>query len=98
MEEGEGFRVADALRGRVRVSHRDMLTDGVAGRFDLILLRNVIIYFDAAAKARLFERVHAALAGRGLLVLGQSETLTGGAGDLFRPLSLRNRVYARVTP
>ena len=98
VEDGGGYRVAEALRSRVRVARRDMLTEGVAGAFDLILLRNVIIYFDARAKERLFRSVHEALATRGLLVLGQSETMLGGAGALFRPLSLRNRVYARVVP
>jgi chemotaxis protein methyltransferase CheR len=96
VEDGDGFRVGEPLRARVRVARRDMLTDGVPGRFDLVLLRNVIIYFDAEAKERLFRLVHESLADRGLLVLGQSETMVGGAGSLFRPLSLRNRVYAKV--
>ncbi|HWH08184.1 MAG TPA: CheR family methyltransferase, partial [Candidatus Thermoplasmatota archaeon] len=97
-EEGEGYRVDAALRARVRVARRDMLTEDLSGPFDLVLLRNVVIYFDRDAKDALFRRVHATLASRGLVVLGQSETMGGPAGDLFRPLSLRNRVYARVEP
>lgn len=94
--EGAGYRVGNVLRSRVRVDRRDMLTGDIGGRFDVVLLRNVTIYFGREAKERLLRRVHGILAPRGLLVLGQSETLTGESGALFRPLSLRNRVYARV--
>lgn len=97
-EEGEGYRVAKPLRARVHVARRDMLVEGVAGAFDLVLLRNVIIYFGREARERLLRQVHASLAPRGLLVLGQSETMVGETAGLFRPLSLRNRVYARVEP
>jgi chemotaxis methyl-accepting protein methylase len=94
--EGEGYRVSKALRARVKVGRRDMLTEDISGGFDVVLLRNVTIYFGREAKERLFRRVRGSLAPRGLLVLGQSETMLGEAGELFRPLSLRNRVYARV--
>lgn len=97
-EEGEGYRVDAALRTRVRVARRDMLTEDLGGPFDVVLLRNVVIYFDRDAKDALFRRVHASLAPRGLVVLGQAETMNGQPSDLFRPLSLRNRVYARVEP
>lgn len=94
--EGEGFRVTSGLRSRVRVERRDMLTADLPGEFDVVLLRNVAIYFDREAKERLFQRVHHLVAPRGLVVLGQAETMVGKANELFRPLSLRNRVYAKV--
>lgn len=94
--EGAGFRVKEALRSRVDIRRRDMLTEGLTGTFDLVLMRNVLIYFAGDAKERLFQAIHDCLAPRGLLLLGQSETMSSRASDLFRPLSLRNRVYARV--
>lgn len=94
--EGAGYRVSPAVRARVSVERHDMLTKDLVGEFDLVLLRNVIIYFDAGAKERLLRRVHARISPGGLLVLGQAETIVGAAVDAFRPLSLRNRVYAKV--
>lgn len=94
--EGEGFRVRKELASRVRIERRDMLTADLPGTFDVVFLRNVVIYFDRDAKERLFRRVHGLVAPRGLVVLGQAETMAGDANVLFRPLSLRNRVYARV--
>jgi chemotaxis protein methyltransferase CheR len=49
----------------------------VAGPFDLILCRNVLIYFDAPAKARIVERMLERLDPRGYLLLGHAEALIG---------------------
>lgn len=91
-----GFRVRAPLRRRVNVRRHDMLVEPIAERFDAIFLRNVVIYFQQSAKEDLLERVHESLATRGILILGQAETMMGRVGDGFRPLSLRNRVYAKA--
>lgn len=74
----EGMILVDrALRARVRVAQHNLLHDaGRLGRFDLIFLRNVLIYFDAAAKVQILERVAAQLEVGGYLFLGHAEALT----------------------
>ena len=47
------------------------------GPFDLILLRNVMIYFDMNAKRMILEKVRKVIAPDGMLVIGESETLIG---------------------
>jgi chemotaxis protein methyltransferase CheR len=49
----------------------------IQGAFDLIFCRNVLIYFDAAAKARVVEQLLAHLAPGGFLFVGHAESLTG---------------------
>jgi chemotaxis protein methyltransferase CheR len=46
-------------------------------RFDLILCRNVMIYFDRTSQAALVNRLCDVLRGGGYLFVGHSETLTG---------------------
>jgi chemotaxis protein methyltransferase CheR len=54
----------------------------VAGGFDLILCRNVLIYFDAASRARAVHRLMSRLGPEGRLFLGHSESLNGVTSEL----------------
>ena len=55
----------------------------VKGRFQIIFCRNVAIYFDAATQASLWNRFASVLGPEGLLCIGHSERLSGGAADRF---------------
>lgn len=62
------------------------------GAFDLIFLRNVMIYFDADTKQQVVERVVSLLKPNGRLVIGHSESLHG-VTEQVQPLA--PSVYAR---
>ncbi|WP_374408857.1 protein-glutamate O-methyltransferase CheR [Pelagerythrobacter sp.] len=51
-------------------------------RFDLVLCRNVLLYFDQSTKALAFDRLCEALRPDGWLMLGAGETASGKAGAL----------------
>lgn len=70
--------VAKELRSRVDFRQAN-LTDlpGNLGKFDVVLLRNVIIYFDAATKRKVLDGVVSRLVPGGWLLLGHSESLAG---------------------
>jgi chemotaxis protein methyltransferase CheR len=74
----EGLMAAGPeLRARVRFA-RVNLNDAhypVAGRFDLVFCRNVLIYFDAASRAGVVDRLLEHVAPDGLFFLGHAETL-----------------------
>jgi chemotaxis protein methyltransferase CheR len=68
--------ITPALRGRAHWERRDLANDPPpSGRFDLVLCRNVAIYLEPAAKARLHRMLAGALATGGVLMLGRSERL-----------------------
>lgn len=83
-EEYEGFLLIDqALRKRVNFMHAnliDKLHD--LGVFDIIFLRNVMIYFDMATKQRLVERIQHYLKPGGYFFISHSESLNGMTCDL----------------
>ena len=84
-ETRTGWRATEALRGMVRFEQHNLLdTPPDPGRFDIILCRNVLLYFDRPTRLRAFERLAAALAPDGRVMLGAGET-TAGQTDVLLP-------------
>lgn len=74
---GEDWRVTPALAKRLRFKRHHLLEAPPPGRFDVILCRNVLLYFGADRRAEAFERLAGALAPDGYLMLGAGETVIG---------------------
>jgi len=90
------FTVSPAVRDLVRFERRDLLSQPApAGKFDLIVCRNVLIYFDRETQERLFESFYGALAPGGFLMLGKVETLLGHARSQFTAVDARERIFRR---
>jgi len=78
--EYEGhFLVQADLRAKVQFAQRNLtrLDEHDDGQYDLIFLRNVIIYFDCETKLQVLRDVIARLRPGGYLVVGHSESLHG---------------------
>jgi chemotaxis protein methyltransferase CheR len=73
--ESEGqVLMQDKLRQRVQFGQLNLCKDfGGLGTFDVIFLRNVLIYFDPATKVDVVDRVLALLKPGGLFFLGTAE-------------------------
>ena len=90
------FTVASAIRAMVRFEHRDLITvRPEPGACDLLVCRNVLIYFDRDTQIRLFDLFADALAPGGYLMLGKVETLLGASRARFSPVDARERIFAR---
>lgn len=72
------YRIHDEVRGLVTISHLNLLDENrmiLLGKMDIIFCRNVIIYFDQAAKKSVIESFYRSLREGGYLLLGHSESL-----------------------
>src|SRR5690242_924295 len=96
-EVGQGQReVVPALKRMVQVKRQDLLREPPpAPPYDLVVCRNVVIYFDRDGQERLFQLFAAALRPEGLLLLGKVETLLGPAREQLRMENPRERIYRR---
>jgi chemotaxis protein methyltransferase CheR len=77
-EQEDGLKVCDEIRNLVTISHLNLFDTNrmiMLGKMDLIFCRNVIIYFDIAAKKRVVESYFNSLSDGGFLLLGHSESL-----------------------
>jgi chemotaxis protein methyltransferase CheR len=89
----EQWRVVEKIRSMVQFRQINLLSDfSILGMFDLVLLRNVLIYFDHATKLDVLARARAATAADGYLVLGAAETMVG-LGDGFLPMPEKRGLY-----
>jgi chemotaxis methyl-accepting protein methylase len=93
---GDDRRVIDRVRRRVQVRALDLNREApLRTNYDLILCRNVVIYFDRVMQERLFQTFTGALVPGGYLVLGKVETLFGAARERLTLIDPRERVYRR---
>ena len=68
---GDRVRLPDRLRGRVTFEVRNLLGPAPAGRFELIVCRNVLYHLDGRARATALERLAGALSAGGRLWVGE---------------------------
>ncbi len=73
------MKIGPELRRIVAFARLNLHADQLAhlGAFDLILCRNVLIYFDGGSKARAFDRLLERLSPEGYLLLGHAESPAG---------------------
>ncbi|MGE5508218.1 MAG: CheR family methyltransferase [Chitinophagales bacterium] len=72
---GEGYRVKDEVKALIDFRQQNLLTDRFEQGFDLILCRNVVIYFTEEAKHQLYTKFYQALAPGGILLVGGTEPI-----------------------
>jgi chemotaxis protein methyltransferase CheR len=77
--QGMNWRISARLRDGVEFRTRNLTDASPLPSADLVLLRNVVIYFDPDTRRHLLERIRAALSPGGCLLAGSSESplLTG---------------------
>ena len=72
-----------------------MISESCIDHFDLIICRNVIIYFKKEIQEQLQLNFHRALNKKGFFVIGKAETLLGTASNRFKPYNARERLYLK---
>ena len=90
-EEGaDGWRAVEALRKPVRFQVHNLLEPPPhPGGFDIVLCRNVLLYLSPDKRALAFERLAAAMADDGWLMLGAGETVIGQTSKLGADIKAR---------
>jgi chemotaxis protein methyltransferase CheR len=72
---GPPFYVNEKIAKRIEFREHNMITDRFEGDFDLIVCRNVVIYFTPDTKDMLYKKFHDALREGGVLFVGATEII-----------------------
>lgn len=75
-----GYQVIDTIKRRVEFKRHDLLKDGFERGFDLVMCRNVVIYFSDEAKRTLYTGFTNSLKEEGVMFIGATETLLDASG------------------
>ena len=88
------FLIAPELRKKARFFQINLMhpVEADIGDFDVIFLRNVMIYFDPETKTRVVHNLLPRLKKGGYLIIGHSETLTGITD---RVVGMRPTIYRK---
>jgi len=85
------------LRRNVLFAQHNLATDTSFSEFNLILCRNVLIYFDRALKERVLKLFADSLASLGILCLGRRESLRFTSAELeYEEFDSKERIYRRL--
>jgi chemotaxis protein methyltransferase CheR len=92
----KGYQIAPDVRNKVIFIKKDVFSYKMYNRFDLILARNILIYFVRSYQEKIVESFHRQLVRGGFLVLGRAESLAGCTRQLFEPISVADRIYRKI--
>lgn len=75
IQDGSFYKVAEEIKKTVTFKKQNLLADHFGGPFDLIVCRNVLIYFTEEAKDLLYKKFSGALKQDGIFFVGSTEQI-----------------------
>ena len=93
----DGAAMRSVLKKNMVYAHHDLATDSVFGEMQMVVCRNVLIYFDRELQRRVFQLFYDSLSVGGLLCLGSQESLDGnGLTDRFEAVAADQKIYRKL--
>ena len=75
-QDGNDLKIQNRIRDRVTFAHHNLVSDGVFGEFNLIVCRNVFIYFNKSLQNKILDLFVNSTVRNGYLIIGPKESLT----------------------
>jgi chemotaxis protein methyltransferase CheR len=92
-----GVLFAPSLRERIVFAQHNLVTDRSFSEFNVILCRNVMIYFDRTLQARVHQLFYESMPMYGILALGSKESLRFSKyEDCYEAVDAREKIFRKV--
>lgn len=72
---GENYKISDKIKNCIEFKHHNLLNDKYPENCDLIVCRNVMIYFTEEAKSVMYQKFRESLNSNGVLFVGSTEQI-----------------------
>ena len=92
---GDRYIVNDRVRSLVKFKYHDIVSGNTVSGMDLVLCRNLLIYFQKELQENILRKLHTALNPGGFLVMGNTESMPPQMQGFFDVVSLRERIYSK---
>lgn len=93
--EGHGYRIQKYIRDMIVFSEHDLIKDPPFSKLDMVVCRNLLIYFKPELQRKVMRIFHYALKSTGVLVLGNSEGV-GADAELFSVVDPKMKLFKRT--
>lgn len=85
-----------SLKKNITFSDHNLVTDGVFGEMNMILCRNVLIYFSRELQNRVFRLFKESLSNGGFLCVGTKESIRfSDISDDFEDVAKKEKIYRK---
>jgi chemotaxis methyl-accepting protein methylase len=92
---GNRYVVSDRARALVSFEYYDIVSGRSKSAMDLVLCRNLLIYFEKELQQKALYNLYSSLNPGGFLILGKTESIGPQISDCFEAVDLRERVYRK---
>jgi len=94
--KGQYIKASDELKKNILFFQHSLVSSGILNEFQLILCRNVLIYFNSYLQKKVLDVFYHSLDMSGFLILGKSEGILQNEGyKLFNKYQNENKIYRR---
>ncbi len=96
VKDENGFHVNKSLQKNIIFKQQNLVQDPPESYCDIIVCRNVMIYFDETLKVKVLTKFHTALKADGYLIIGYYDLMPESVKSLFKIHDAANRVYRKI--
>lgn len=92
----DSIKMNENLKENITFAHHNLTSDGVFGEMNVVLCRNVLIYFDSDLQNHVLRLLDESLCRNGFLCLGTRESIDfSDVRDDFRPIERKLRMFQK---
>ncbi len=96
-KQDDEWSVKDIIRANVKFRQLNLsYIDTLNEQFEMILCRNVLIYFEKDFQINIIESIYEKLKTGGIFILGRVEMIPVELNDKFKVISKKHRIYRKV--